>query len=84
MGAREEPVRKERRKAGLDKLAMEAKLNRADLGEAYVQYRILSRLRACEHHMHDRVTRPARGWTNSELFPPGQPSRCRNAADDRR
>ncbi|WP_133647750.1 DUF5677 domain-containing protein [Paraburkholderia flava] len=39
--AREEPIRKELRKAGFDKLAIEAKLSRADLGEAYVQYRIL-------------------------------------------
>jgi len=38
---REEPVRKELRKAGYDKLAIEAKLNRVDLGEAYVSYRIL-------------------------------------------
>ena len=38
---REEPVRKELRKAGYEKLAIEEKLKRADLGPTYVQYRIL-------------------------------------------
>ncbi|MFM0088937.1 DUF5677 domain-containing protein [Paraburkholderia sediminicola] len=37
----DEPVRKELRKAGHEKLAIEEKLKRADLGDAYAQYRIL-------------------------------------------
>lgn len=38
---RDEPSRKELRKAGYEKLAIEERLKRASLGEAYVQYRIL-------------------------------------------
>lgn len=37
----DEPVRKELRKAGHEKLAIEEKLKRADLDDAYAQYRIL-------------------------------------------
>lgn len=37
----DEPIRKRLRKAGHEKLAIEEKLKRADLGDAYAQYRIL-------------------------------------------
>ena len=41
---RDEPVRKELRKEGHEKLTIEEKLKRADLGDAYAQYRILCAL----------------------------------------